>query len=98
MIIACVPVDRSQLPQGPELDAVVVTDLYTLKNCAQCEQAIWVGPRQLATWTKERHGWLLLCYLCSVKFMRSLENDLDAEPLIVDLGGGSTREGRPRTL
>jgi hypothetical protein len=89
MIISCMPVDRSDLPQIPELDAVVITDLYTLKVCERCGRDIWVGPRQLAFWKENLSTSVLLCVLCSV--------EVTPVQSIVDLGGGYPNEGRRRT-
>jgi len=93
-IIACVPVDRSGLPQGPELDAIVVTDLYTLTICQHCGQDVWIGPRSLEQYQSDPAEYLILCYLCTFKEQRRLATEL----AIVDLGGGFPAEGRARVL
>lgn len=98
MIIACMPVDRSQLPEIPEVDAIVITDLYTLKECHQCGQSIWVGPRQKEAWEKAHISTALLCFLCAADFVVALQKEEEGPVALMDLGGGSTREGRPRTL
>lgn len=94
-VIACMPVDRSQFAGIPEAHQVVITDLYTLKNCEHCEQPIWVGPRQLAYWDQMRQAVPLLDYACAAAFIQALTGE---DPLIQDFGGGYPQEGRARTL
>lgn len=96
MLITCVPVDRTGLPQLPELDAVVVTDLYTLKVCeeSECNREVWIGPRQLAHYRADPNHCHIICYFCMFEQLRA-EPEM---PPVIDLGGGSTVEGRPRTL
>lgn len=96
-LLACVPRDRSGLPQSPELDAIVVTDLYTLKQCERCSQDVWVGPRQMAEYEQKPDGYWIMCYLdaayvASVANGRLIEPDSDVQ----QLGGGYPVEGRPR--
>lgn len=95
-LFACVPDDRSALPQIPELDAIVVTDLYFDETCDQCGQKIWVGPRQAAA-RQLRPVHVTACFLCSMQIQ--LWDGLTPEEvnaMVVDLGGGSSIEGRPR--
>jgi len=89
-VIACVPVDRSGLPQSPELDAVVVTDLYTLGTCDTCLQTIWIGPRSLELYRGDPENHLLMCYACT--FAMPDIGSWDVQ----ELGGGFPAEGRPR--
>lgn len=96
VLFACVPEDRSALPQVPELDAIVVTDLYTEGACVQCGQKIWIGPRQAAAGTLAPVR-LVACYLCAMQIQ--LWDGLTMEEIsamVVDLGGGSGVEGQPR--
>lgn len=88
-IYLCCPVDRSGLPQVPELDAIVITDLYEQDNCDRCAREVWVGPRQHAA--RELAPGPLICYQCG--FHLALDGELDN---IIELGGGSGREGVPR--
>jgi hypothetical protein len=96
-ILACVPVDRSKLPQVPELHDIVITDLYTLKPCAGpgCGD-VWVGPRQMATFSTNPDGFIILCYLCAVVVQGYLYGPLDPDEDVVHLGGGYPVEGRAR--
>lgn len=98
--IACIPRDRSMLPQVPELDKIIITDQYSLRQCqeANCRQDIWVGPRQmefaLANPTAK-----VLCYICSMVWQMEqgvAAGDIDAN--VTHLGGGHGVEGRPRLL
>ena len=91
MFIAVVPVDRSRLPQIPELDAIVITDLYSLITCDRCNQDVWIGPRQLAL--RDANDYEVVCYECLFHSLMSGEMELAD---VFDLGGGHTREGTPR--
>jgi hypothetical protein len=91
-VIACVPVDRSELPQIPELDAIVVTDLYTLTTCQACGQDVWIGPRSLGQYQGDPAAFLVLCYMCTFRLP-----EVSQLP-VVELGGGFPREGRARVL
>lgn len=96
-ILACVPVDRSKLPQIPELEALVITDLYTLKSCVidDCGD-VWVGPRQLAAYTLDPDSFVIMCMLHALAVMH-LEGDFDPDTDVIQLGGGYPVEGRART-
>ena len=97
ILLACCPVDRSNLPQGPELDAIVITELYTLGRCANpdCQFGgdIWVGPRQLATYRQYEPRAILFCYVCCMIAQEQAGMSLDK---VESLGGGYPAEGRPR--
>jgi hypothetical protein len=97
-ILACVPRDRSELPQFPGLDDIKVTDLYTLRQCENrlCRQDVWVGPRQMATYKQDPARFYVLCYLCALAAQRQYNEAFDPDSDIRQLGGGSTTEGRPR--
>lgn len=96
-IMACMPVDRSKLPQGPELDAIVITDLYTLKSCAisGCGD-VWVGPRQMAAYNMNPEGFEFFCYPHARAVQILLYGPLVPEDDVVHLGGGYPVEGRAR--
>lgn len=96
VLFACVPEDRSALPQVPELDAIVVTDLYVDETCVQCGQKIWVGPRQ-AMARQMAPVSLTACYICALQIQvwDGLTMD-EISAMTVDLGGGAGVEGRPR--
>lgn len=95
-LLACVPKDRSDLPPHEALDNIVITDLYTLKQCENvfCRQDIWVGPRQMAAYNENPDGFWMACYLCAAAAARAGAFDPDSD--VRNLGGGSTIEGRPR--
>ena len=93
-ILACVPVDRSCLPQIPELDAIVITDLYTLRRCMHCSRDVWVGPRQTEFWRQNLEA-LILCFICA---MISRIAAGESRPEVHQLGGGYPAEGRPRVV
>jgi hypothetical protein len=100
-LLACVPRDRSGLPQAPELqpliDSIVVTDLYTLKQCEFCGQDVWVGPRQMAAYTANPNGFQVSCFLDAVQVATITSGaPLDPDSDVVQLGGGYPVEGRPR--
>lgn len=98
-LLACVPRDRSGLPPHEALDAIVITDLYTLRQCENlnCCQDIWVGPRQMAAYNENPDGFWVLCYMCAARAARGLSGEaFDPDSDVRDLGGGSTIEGRPR--
>jgi hypothetical protein len=84
-VLACCPVDRSRLPQIPELDAIVITDLYIKDACELCNQDVWVGPRQDAL--RQERDIITLCYLCAMALYGADD--------VFDLGGGSSVEGVP---
>jgi hypothetical protein len=98
ILLACCPVDRSNLPQGPELDAIVITELYTLDQCANpdCQFGgdIWVGPRQLATYRQYEPRALLCCYVCAVLVQEEIGMPVSSK--LTSLGGGYPTEGLPR--
>jgi hypothetical protein len=91
------PVDRSKLPPIPELDAVVITDLYTLSHCAAdgCG-AVWIGPRQLARLQSNPDGFIVLCYIHAVYWQVASTGSFDPDTDVTQLGGGYPAEGRPR--
>jgi len=91
-ILLCIPVDRSGLPQCPELDAIVITDLYTLKQCGRCGQDVWMGPRQLAYYKVDPDDSIIFCMVCAVHVLPD-----GGTANLHQLGGGYPTEGRPRT-
>lgn len=95
-ILACVPVDRSVLPQCQELDAVVITDLYTLKHCAVRDCPVWVGPRQLALYNNNPNEFVIMCMTHALAVQEVLNGPLDPERDVTELGGGYPVEGRAR--
>lgn len=97
-ILACIPVDRSKLPQGPELDAIVITDLYTLRSCVVegCGD-VWIGPRQLAEFKADPDGFVIMCHPHAVAVVMTMNGGAFApEEDVVELGGGYPVEGRAR--
>jgi len=88
-LIACMPQDRSGLPAIPELDAIVITDLYVADACQKCGQAIWVGPRQSAAHSLEPERYAIVCFECAAAIA-------GPDPGVVQLGGGYGVEGRRR--
>jgi len=94
-LLACMPCDRSKLPQIPELDAIVVTDLYTLRQCEACSQAVWVGPRQMAEYTKDPEEFFMLCYICAIVATQMITGSFNDDS-VEHLGGGYPVEGRAR--
>ena len=95
LMLACLPTDRQsmlELAKKVGLDPATIptpTDLYSLRNCEDCDCSIWVGPRQMEV-KNANTALLMLCYGCAAK--RQAVADLE----IRSLGGGSTVEGRPR--
>lgn len=95
--LACMPRDRSGLPQLPELDDIVITDLYTLKQCEICRQDVWVGPRQMAAYEQDPGDYVIACYLDAIRFVAATTGQLpDPDSDVQHLGGGYPVEGRPR--
>lgn len=96
-LIACIPVDRSKLPDIPELAAVVVTDLYTLRQCEieDCGD-VWVGPRQLAAYNQDPANSSILCYLHALAIHLHISGSFDPDTDLANLGGGYPVEGRAR--
>lgn len=75
MIFACLPVDTSALPvpEGVEIPRASVQ--HTLKQCQVCQQDIWVGPNQLATYDSlfgRGETPVLACYLCAIQVARQV--------------------------
>lgn len=97
IVLACMPVDRSGLPQTPELDAIVITDLYTEMPCDNCERPVWIGPRQKEAHELNGGKALALCYFCVFDAMTVAEVDPEEFPdYLTHLGGGYPVEGEPR--
>lgn len=96
-LLACVPVDRSKLPDIPESRAIMVTDLYTLKACSVigCGD-VWIGPRQLEAFNADPDGFVILCFGHAVFLLTNTNGDFIPDEDVVHLGGGYPVEGRAR--
>ena len=96
-IIACVPRDRSRLPQDSTLDNIQITDLYSLRQCEACGQDIWIGPRQSAFYAQDPASFFVLCFECAVPVVAAINGGrFNPDSDVRHLGGGSQVEGRPR--
>lgn len=96
-IMACMPVDRSRLPQIPEVDDIVITDLYTLKQCKidGCGD-VWVGPRQLAAYKENSDDFVIMCFIHALTATLAVNGSFDPTEDVRHLGGGYPAEGRAR--
>lgn len=96
-LLACIPVDRSKLPDIPEAAGLVVTDLHTLKMCALpgCGD-VWIGPRQLAAFKADPDHYVILCFAHALALSILVKDGFDPDEDVVHLGGGHPIEGRAR--
>lgn len=100
ILLACCPVDRSKLPPGPELNAIVITELYTIMQCENPDcgfgNDIWVGPRQFKAYRENWEKAYLFCYVCAMIAQEQETLGQADWKKVASLGGGFPVEGSPR--
>lgn len=93
-VMACLPVDRSGLPDlsGYDIQIPMPTDLYHQDVCENtlCRRAIWVGPRQAAAIQLSTVRAVKLCYMCAASYV--VQANQGSVP-VTELGGGAGVEG-----
>ncbi|MEH1014651.1 hypothetical protein V6U90_16255 [Micromonospora sp. CPCC 206060] len=87
-ILACPPTNINELMAGQGLPRYVPTVDHTLRQCEDCRQDMWIGPKQREAASRAPDATLALCMTCAV-----VESQKRGGAIVQNLGGG---DGRPR--